>query len=243
MARTFVIGDIHGNLVALNALLHAIALTPSDTLITLGDYIDRGPDSKGVLDRMIQLQSQCLLIPLLGNHEEMMLMAHVLGAAHGRLYEWLMNGGDKTLASYVQTPRGGPTPRFDPTAVLAQVPAAHWQFLSAACRSFHETATHLFVHANANPALPLAEQTTHTLRWERFYDPPQHVSGKILVCGHTPQKSGFPRFIGHAVCLDTGIHAGRMLTCLEIETGTITQSDPQGNVRRSRLEDHRVIPG
>ena len=73
MSRTIAIGDIHGCLAALNTLIDAIQPQHDDTLVTVGDYVDRGPDSKGVLDRMLELEKMCNLVPLLGNHEEMML--------------------------------------------------------------------------------------------------------------------------------------------------------------------------
>jgi serine/threonine protein phosphatase 1 len=234
MNRTLVVGDIHGHLTALEAILQAVQLARTDTLIALGDYIDRGPDSRGVLDRMIALQSECQLIPLLGNHEEMMLASRIRGR-HGNA-EWLANGGDKTLESY-----GGPLHSATGfLATLDDVPPEHWLFLNNACRQYHETETHLFVHACALSNLAMDQQPKHVLRWERFDDPPRHISGKMLVCGHTPQRSGNPRYIGHAVCLDTGIHAGRVLTCWEIETGQIWQANEKGKMRESKLEDHRI---
>jgi serine/threonine protein phosphatase 1 len=73
--RTIAIGDVHGCSAALAALLEVIAPTPRDTLIPLGDMIDRGPDSRGVLEQLIALAARCRLIPLLGNHEEMLIAA------------------------------------------------------------------------------------------------------------------------------------------------------------------------
>ena len=71
--RLIAIGDIHGHAAALAALIRLVKLEPEDTLVTLGDYLDRGPDSKGVLNQLIELESRCKLVPLKGNHEEMML--------------------------------------------------------------------------------------------------------------------------------------------------------------------------
>ena len=73
MTRTIAIGDIHGCLAAFDALLAAIEPTQQDILVPVGDYIDRGPDSKGVIDRLIELKEKTVLFPLMGNHEEMML--------------------------------------------------------------------------------------------------------------------------------------------------------------------------
>ena len=74
-ARTIAIGDIHGCSIALAALIKAIDLRPDDTLVTLGDYVDRGLDSKGVLDFLIKLETRCQLISLIGNHDAVMLGA------------------------------------------------------------------------------------------------------------------------------------------------------------------------
>src|SRR2546430_524502 len=97
MARTIAIGDIHGWSAALAAIIDAVMPGPDDTIVTLGDYVDRGPDSRGVLEQLVGLAERCHLVPLLGNHEEMML-----GAREGRddLRFWLKNGGGDTLASY-----------------------------------------------------------------------------------------------------------------------------------------------
>ncbi len=96
-ARTIAIGDIHGCLAALATLIDTIAPGPEDTVITLGDYIDRGPQSRGVLDRLIALSRRCQLVPLQGNHEEMLLDALRDSTL---LRRWLSLGGVDTLRSY-----------------------------------------------------------------------------------------------------------------------------------------------
>jgi serine/threonine protein phosphatase 1 len=75
MPREIAVGDSHGCSKALHALIEAIQPSPEDTIITLGDYIDWGPDSRGVLDQLIALGQRCTLVPLRGNHEEMLLAA------------------------------------------------------------------------------------------------------------------------------------------------------------------------
>src|SRR5258708_2825884 len=95
--RTLAIGDIHGCLRALDALMGEVDPQPDDVIITLGDYVDRGPDSKGVLDRMVALHGQCRCVALKGNHDLMMLA----GRDHLEQFnEWLKCGGAQTLASY-----------------------------------------------------------------------------------------------------------------------------------------------
>src|SRR5438067_10063043 len=96
-ARTIAIGDIHGCSQALRAVVDAIEPAPDDTLVMLGDYVDRGSDSRGVLELILELEGRCRLVPLLGNHELMLLDAvqnpSVLGP-------WLECGGHATVRSY-----------------------------------------------------------------------------------------------------------------------------------------------
>ncbi len=221
--RTIAVGDIHGCAAALTALVEAIRPGPADTLVTLGDYIDRGPDSRGVLDQLIALAGRCRLVPLLGNHEEMLVAAV---REPGALRGWLACGGVAALRSYGWAP-GGPR-----RGLADWIPEAHWQFL-ARCQTFHETDTHLFVHAGYVPELPLAEQPGEALRWrvtDRETARP-HGSGKTVVVGHTPQRSGEVLDLGFLVCIDTNCHRGGWLTALEVTTGQVWQADQQGRLR------------
>src|SRR5262245_4704597 len=95
--RTLAIGDIHGCLRALDGILDEVAPQADDLVITLGDYIDRGPDSKGVLDRVLELSQRCRCVHLRGNHEVMMLAAR---ESDRHFWEWLSCGGKQALASY-----------------------------------------------------------------------------------------------------------------------------------------------
>jgi serine/threonine protein phosphatase 1 len=224
--RTIAIGDIHGCSAALAALLDAIAPGPNDTLITLGDYIDRGPDSRGVLDQLIALAGRCRLVPLLGNHEEVFLNA--LGDRTA-LRKWLTLGGTDALRSYGWT-RGGRR------RTLAEwIPAQHRAFLTG-CLPYHETGTHLFVHAGFLPDLAMDQQPALALRWRvtdaRTAVP--HRSGKVAVVGHTPQMSGEVLDLGFLVCLDTNCVRGGWLTALETDTGRIWQADRGGTLRKSK---------
>jgi serine/threonine protein phosphatase 1 len=223
--RLLAIGDIHGHARALDALLAAVGLRRGDHLITLGDYVDRGPDSRGVLDRLIGLDEQGLLVALRGNHDVMMLEARK-GALEE--LEWRGFGGDATLASYA--PRGA-------LGKLSYVPAEHWEFLERRCLDWYEKEEHFFVHANADPDLPLEDQLCYQLHWEKLYKGRPHYSGKIMVCGHTPQKSGLPLNLGHAICLDTWIYGDGWLTCLDVGNGEIWQADREGKTRRGQLPD------
>ena len=98
MPRTIAISDIHGCLAALDKLLELIDPQPQDTLVSIGDYVDRGPQSRGVLERLMALERQAQLVPLLGNHDEMMLA--VCEGREDLAADWLVFGGEATLASF-----------------------------------------------------------------------------------------------------------------------------------------------
>lgn len=213
--RLIAIGDIHGCSSTLRTLLAAIGPTPDDTIVTLGDYVDRGLDSKGVLDELIALADRCRLVPILGNHDEMMLHAR---GGRDDLRFWLECGGQTDLDSYGD--RVG----------LNAVPREHFRFL-ASCRAYFETETHFFTHANYRADLPLDRQDEQTLRWLslRDYVPGPHISGKTAVVGHTPQKEVLD--LGHLICLDTNCCDGGWLTALDVTTGRIWQADEAGRLR------------
>ncbi len=226
--RVLAIGDIHGCLRALDTLLSAIALQSDDVLVTLGDYVDRGPDSKGVLDRLIELNATGQLIALRGNHDELMIQARI--GLEQRM--WLTCGGKNTLASYG-------IPHLDDEQ-LGKVPDSHWHFLEKVCRDYYETRTHFFVHGTVYPDVPLAEQPTHVLYWEKLFiwDCRPHVSGKIMVCGHTKQAEGKPLNLGHTICIDTGAYEPTgFLTCLDVQTGLYWQANQQGQLRTGWVQD------
>jgi serine/threonine protein phosphatase 1 len=223
--RILAIGDIHGCSRALDRLLAAVSPQPADRVITLGDYVDRGPDSYRVLERLLRLRRRCRLIPLRGNHELMMLDAR---KGRAREKEWLRSGGYNTLASYSL---------LDEPGRLVDVPDHHWEFMERTCRDWYETDTHFFVHANAYADLALEEQPASMLYWEPFNDPGPHCSGKTMVCGHTPQQSGVPRSLGHAVCIDTWAFGHGWLTCLDVKTGRVWQANQAGRERMTWLDD------
>ena len=193
-----------------------------DVVITLGDYVDRGPDSCAVLDWLIHFKTHGQLVALRGNHEVMMLAAR---DSESDLKEWLHNGGNSALASHSP---------FGDKGRLVDVPDLHWRFIEETL-SWHEIESHFFVHANAYPNCPVDEQPELMLFWEQFHDPRPHVSGKTMVCGHTPQKSGRPRNLGHAVCIDTDACRGGWLTCLDVHEGVYWQANEQGETRLGLL--------
>jgi serine/threonine protein phosphatase 1 len=212
LKRTIAIGDIHGCAQALTALIDVLVPTSTDTLVLLGDYIDRGPDSRGVLEKLLDLQRQCSLVPLLGNHEIMMLS--VLAGDMPALF-WERYGGYETLLSY--------------NGELTGVDASHWEFLRQ-CRRCFETDTHLFMHANYVADRALDDQPDETLFWTHVSSivPPPHRSGKTAIVGHTPQFGGDILDLGHLKCIDTCCFAGGWLTALEVHTGQIWQTNQRG---------------
>jgi serine/threonine protein phosphatase 1 len=223
--RVLAIGDVHGCSRALDRLLSALTLQPEDCVVALGDYVDRGPDSYGVIERLLRLKDHCRLVALRGNHELMMLDARKGGEEEE---EWLRCGGRETLKSYSALGDDGK---------LVDVPDQHWEYLEQTCVDYYETETHFFVHANAYADVPLAEQPVYMLFWEPLDNPSPHVSGKTMICGHTPQKGGTPRNLGHAICLDTWAHGKGWLTCLDVTTGRTWQTNQAGDYRTAWIED------
>jgi serine/threonine protein phosphatase 1 len=222
MSRLLAIGDIHGCYTALETLARFIPLADDDLLVTLGDYVDRGPETREVLEWLIARHTKGRLIPLYGNHEIVMLHARDDEAA---MPDWIKMGGVAVLSSYG---RGQP-------AELSDVPETHWHFLEHETRRFYETDTHFFVHASARADLPLAEQPDNVLFWERFENSLPHQSNKIMICGHSAQRSGLPLNLGHAIGIDTWVYGDGWLTCLEPKTGEFWQANSRGETRRKCL--------
>jgi serine/threonine protein phosphatase 1 len=213
--RLIAIGDIHGCLTALESLLAAIGPQPEDTIVALGDYVDRGPDSKGVIDCLLALRRRCTVVAIHGNHEEMML--HVIRDRQPP-YHWLQYGGVDTLDSYGFC------------GDMSVIPPEHMEFF-AGMQDFYETEHHFFVHANYDPELPLEKQSKHFLRWRKLSEstPGPHVSGKKAIVGHTPDPEIFD--IGHLVCIDTHCYGGGWLTALEVHSGKLWQVNYEGILR------------
>ena len=219
--RTIAISDIHGCATALRTLLAALELRTEDTLVMLGDAIDRGPDSCDVIEQLMAVGECCELVPILGNHEQMLLDAHERKIP---LHNWLMHGGAETLDSYGAGTR------------LSELPANHIDLLYT-WGDYHETAGHFFAHGNYLPKKKLSLQPWEDMRWLslREFLPGPHVSGKTAILGHTSNKQGKIANHGHLICIDTYCHGGGWLTALEPETGKVWQADEAGELRESEL--------
>lgn len=203
MSRFFVIGDIHGCAGLLEDLLATIKpLDEEDTVVFIGDYIDRGPDSKGVIDIVLNFRKDHRrVITLMGNHESMLLGAL---KGYGR-QEFLAIGGKATLESY----------GFDPDAFeqfAAGMPSEHMAFFCDLLPYF-ETEEYIFVHAGLQPGVHLTQQSPDWLFWSRdAFISSVYDFGKKVIYGHTPFDH--PRVNGNKIGIDTGAVYGNKLTCL-----------------------------
>ncbi len=218
--RTIAIGDIHGCSTALRLLIEEIKPRPDDLIVVLGDFIDGGPDSRGVIEQLIALSSRCRLVALLGNHEEMLLNAV---ESRSEFRYWLKLGGRQTLDSYC-------TYRTD----IEVIPSEYVRFIRG-CLNYFETDTHIFVHANYDPDAPLNRISASRLRWDAI-KPAElrpHFSGKTVVVGHTPQATGEILDLRFLIGIDTNCFRGGWLTALDVATGEVIQTNQPGELRRS----------
>ena len=218
-ARVIAIGDVHGCVAALRAVLESIKPAKEDTIIMLGDCVDRGPASSQVIDDLLALRDKCRLVTLLGNHEEMML-----NFLDGKPQpdDWIQFGGKATVESY-----------RDAAGEIAPPPPEHVDFIRS-WDDCYETDSHFFVHGCYEPQRPLARQHWKTMRWQslKYGIPEPHVSGKRAIVGHTSQKSGEILDAGHIVCIDTYCWGGGWLTALEPNTGQVWQANRDGRSRQ-----------
>ena len=214
--RVIAIGDIHGCSRALASLLRAVQPGPNDVIVPVGDMVDRGPDSRGVLQELLDLERICTVVPLLGNHEEMLLAARTSSV---EFRAWMSAGAAETLASYG---KGG----------MELIPAEHIAFLKR-CQEYYENETHIVVHANYDPRVPICQQPPHVLRWPFLHHstPGPHCSGKVVVMGHSPQPSGDILDLGYLKCIETDCVRGGWLTALDLKSETIWQANQSGRVR------------
>jgi serine/threonine protein phosphatase 1 len=231
-ARTYAIGDVHGCHAEIVRLIDAIDPQPIDTIILLGDYVDRGADSKAVIATIIKLKERCNVIALMGNHEAMMYKALTEEDGYQRfsnIRHWLQNGGGKTAESYY----------LDVGALLAceeledlMLPddlANHLAFLES-LPLYYITDTHIFVHASPKLDIAIEDQKPLTLIWRRANESDaqvgyEHISGKTIVCGHTMQISSLPcKLSDKNIIIDTACFASGWLTAMNVDDGSYIQA-------------------
>ena len=177
MSQTFVIPDIHGRLDLLDRGLGEIAARSNgenDTVVTIGDYVDKGPASRGVIERLMSgVGDRFVLVTLKGNHDAMMVDAL---KDHSKMKDWLAKGGDEALASYGSDAAG--------------VPQSHLDWLDR-LQLFHVDVHRLYVHAGVDPEAPLDRQREETLLWKRYpKGHPEGFGGLHVVHGHDNDPDG-----------------------------------------------------
>ncbi|MEQ8935084.1 MAG: metallophosphoesterase family protein, partial [Amphiplicatus sp.] len=217
--RLYAVGDIHGCAGQLDALLTQIQAEPAEGLekriVFLGDYVDRGPDSRSVIDRLVAVrQEQPQTVFLKGNHEAAML--DFLNAPDAEA-SWLNWGGAETLQSYGITQIFNREPHLVAAEFADHLPAAHCAFFDG-LELYSVAADYLFVHAGVRPGVPLEAQEERDLLWIRgeFHNAlPERRPEKFVVHGHHPVKK--PLDAGWRIDVDTGACYGGKLTAVVLE--------------------------
>lgn len=216
--RLYAVGDIHGCAGLLEALLEKInadAAGARRRLIFLGDYVDRGEDSKGVIDRLLAIRArEPEAVFLKGNHEQAIL--DFLDAPD-RNEDWLHWGGDKTLESYGAVDIWSKTPSRLASELKDRMPDAHLAFLQS-LELWRILGDYVFVHAGFRPGVALAEQKEQDCLWIRaeFHNaPPEGRPREVVVHGHHPVKK--PQDHGWRIAVDTGAVWSDALTAVVLE--------------------------
>jgi serine/threonine protein phosphatase 1 len=219
-ARLFAIGDVHGCADELGVMLRELtereALSSSDLVVFMGDYVDRGPSSKGVVDLLLDFRQRYpQTVFLKGNHEDMLLDFLGFGGHLGENY--LANGGKEFFASY----------GIDPTAHASNelgglLPQEHVEFLCSLELGV-TLAEFLFVHAGISPFRELDKQLVHDLMWiRRDFTTFEHQLGKTVVFGHTPYENVMVH-LPFKIGIDTGLVYGNKLSAVELVYGGLLQ--------------------
>ena len=225
--RIYAIGDIHGRSDLLKQLQRRIRQDARATgdglekiIVYLGDYIDRGLDSKGVIDLLLDAPLEGLRpVYLKGNHEDA-LLRFLEDRSIGP--EWFSFGGDATAMSYgVRLPKGlASADRFEHVwrELRGLIPKRHVKFLSR-LQLMYQAGDYIFVHAGIRPEIPIEQQDPHDLMWIRdeFLDW-QGESDKVVVHGHS--VTGRPSSKNNRIGIDTGAFATNVLTCVVLERDT-----------------------
>ena len=228
--RVIAIGDLHGHHGPLQRMLQKIDLRSGDFIIFIGDYIDRGPDSKELVQELIELRFAHPHVAFLrGNHEDMLIGSLGYSAVVSDMSTWLYNGGSQTLHSYglSRDELNHIVSLWDESerrAALRKVfPKEHINFFLD-LELYVETEHHFFCHAGVDPAVSIEEgkQSPHNLLWMRehlYADEP--CWEKTLVCGHTPLRD--IRISEKLICIDTGLHYYGTLSAIDVKSKEVFQ--------------------
>ncbi|MFK8032143.1 MAG: metallophosphoesterase family protein [Gammaproteobacteria bacterium] len=222
---SYAIGDIHGCLTALQLVVKQLPLTQEDTLILLGDYVDRGPNTKGVIDWILNYEGPAKLVTLRGNHEVMMLSARDNAE---KFFTWQHFGGEEALLSY----------GFEDNSRWQDcVPDSHWAFLENTL-PYHANDKQIFVHASVKPKLALEDQESRTLYWKKVSKPRAYSRDHLIICGHTTQYDGEIANFGHTILIDTYAYGDQWLTGINADTLEYWQANEQQEVRTGNLQSY-----
>lgn len=248
--RTFVVGDVHGERAMLTQLLAALPfIAPDDALVFLGDYLDRGPDSRGVIEILRRLPEGTAgqVVCLRGNHEDALLKA-----IDDRDPSFILPPGNGVAASYrsfIDDPAADPFAAehvrayFEPASWLPAPVVAWMRGLPCWHRDAHATYVHAGLEGEGTVWAPPEASSPTALLWQREPDFFTGYGGPPLVFGHTPVSELPPEDTGRTgpwvrgplIGLDTGAGKGGPLTCLELPARTVVQVFPDGGLTRSAL--------
>jgi serine/threonine protein phosphatase 1 len=222
----YAVGDIHGQRRMLDELLALLPLADGDRFVFMGDYVDRGPDSRGVVDRLVGLSERYSCTFLCGNHESMFL--DFLGWRRPEYFAgdaFLANGGDRTLQSY------GYFEAKDPDPTSFELPPEHERFFRS-LKLHHSEGDHLFVHAGIgrdllderDPRSALRRIRSEDALWDRTSIGQPHRLGVTVVYGHTPSEDFEVRWdLPFSIGIDTGAVYGGRLTAIRLPDRTLFQ--------------------
>lgn len=229
LGKVFAIGDVHGCAEELNELLDKLPLDSQSTIVFLGDYIDRGPDSKTVIQTIIDLSNKCNVVALKGNHEAMFL-EFIRDPSSPLAGFFILNGGSATLASYVT--HGNEY----------QIPDHHIEFVKSLKLSY-ETDTHFFVHAgvpNVKLKKLVPEKYENEMLWVRgTFHESSFKWEKIIVHGHTPTPE--IETTEKRINLDTGCVFKGTLSAMEVNSGEVYQVEARENISVIFLKENPQI--
>jgi diadenosine tetraphosphatase ApaH/serine/threonine PP2A family protein phosphatase len=214
IGRLFAVGDIHGCPDELRAMLNQIAPREGDTVVFIGDYVDRGPSARDVVEQLLELErGPAEVVFLKGNHEDMMLSFLGLPGHYGDSF--LFNGGAATLDSYG-------VKESELECAVERVPEGHLEFFGGLATSYLHP-PYLFVHAGVVPTRQLEEQQVEDLLWIRhefIFNP--HNLDATVVFGHTPMR-GVMLDLPYKIGIDTGLVYGGRLSCVEFTESVLYQ--------------------